>query len=141
MESDLRLHLMPVNQTNTVMKTQFMLMSAFLFASLGFQVQERTITGTVTSADDASPLPGVNVTLKGTATGTVTDAKGTYSIKVPASGGTLVFSFIGLRTQEIKVGSRSVVDVALSPDVTELSEVVVTGYAGRAYKKSKIAAE
>lgn len=141
MESHLRLHLMPVNQTNTVMKTQFMLMSAFLFASLGFQVQERMITGTVTSADDGSPLPGVNVTLKGTATGTVTDAKGTYSIKVPASGGTLVFSFIGLQTQEIKVGTRSVIDVALSEDASELSEVVVTGYASRAYKRSKIQAE
>lgn len=123
------------------MKTQFMLMSAFLFASLGFQAQERMITGTVTAAEDGSPLPGVNVTLKGTATATVTNAKGTYSIKVPASGGTLVFSFIGLQTQEIKVGSRSVIDVSLSADVSQLSEVVVTGYAGRAYKRSKMQAE
>lgn len=123
------------------MKTQFMLMSAFLFTSLGFQVQERMITGTVTAVDDGSPLPGISVVLKGTATGTATDARGKYSIKVPASGGTLVFSFVGYQTQEVKIGSRSVIDVALSVNASELSEVVVTGYAGRAYKRSKIMAE
>lgn len=123
------------------MKTQFMLMSAFLFASLGFQAQERVVTGKVTSAEDGNPLSGVYVVLKGTAIGTSTDVSGRYSIKVPASGGTLVFSFIGMQTQEIKVGTRSVIDVALSLDVTHLSEVVVTGYAGRAYKRAKVAAE
>jgi TonB-linked SusC/RagA family outer membrane protein len=88
--------------------------------------QERTVSGRVTSTEDGSPLPGVNVVVKGTATGTVTDADGRYTISVPASGGALVFSFIGLQTQEVPVGERSVVDVSLALDVTQLSEVVIT---------------
>jgi TonB-linked SusC/RagA family outer membrane protein len=90
--------------------------------------QERTVTGRVTSAEDGSALPGVNVVLKGTTTGTVTDVEGNYKISVPSDGGTLVFSFIGLTTTEIGIGSRSVVDIQLAADVTQLSEVVVTGY-------------
>lgn len=88
--------------------------------------QERTVTGRVTSTEDGSPLPGVNVVVKGTTTGTVTDADGRYSISVPSSQAQLVFSFIGLRSQEVTVGERSVVDVSLALDVSELSEVVVT---------------
>jgi TonB-linked SusC/RagA family outer membrane protein len=90
--------------------------------------QDRSVTGRVTSAEDGSALPGVNVVLKGTTTGTVTDVEGNYKINVPSGGGTLVFSFIGLTTTEIGIGSRSVVDVQLAADVTQLSEVVVTGY-------------
>ena len=70
----------------------------------------------------------MNVVLKGTTTGTVTDVEGNYKISVPSDGGTLVFSFIGLTTTEIGIGSRSVVDIQLAADVTQLSEVVVTGY-------------
>ncbi|MCK6617842.1 MAG: SusC/RagA family TonB-linked outer membrane protein [Cyclobacteriaceae bacterium] len=88
--------------------------------------QERTVSGRVTSTEDGSALPGVNVVVKGTATGTVTDADGRYTISVPSSGGSLVFSFIGLQTQEVPIGERSVVDVSLALDVTQLSEVVVT---------------
>ncbi len=88
--------------------------------------QERTVTGRVTSTEDGSPLPGVNVLVKGTTTGTVTDADGRYSISVPSPNAQLVFSFIGLQTQEITVGERTVVDVSLALDVTQLSEVVVT---------------
>jgi TonB-linked SusC/RagA family outer membrane protein len=90
------------------------------------QAQERTVTGKVISTDDGSALPGVNVLLKGSTTGTVTDAQGQYTINVPADGGYLVFSFIGLKTQEIEVGDRSVIDVSLALDATQLSEVVVT---------------
>lgn len=88
--------------------------------------QERTVTGRVTSTEDGSPLPGVNVVVKGTTTGTVTDADGRYSISVPSANSQLVFSFIGLQSQEITVGERTVVDVSLALDVTQLSEVIVT---------------
>lgn len=90
--------------------------------------QNRTVTGTVTSLDDGSTLPGVNVILKGTSNGTVTDIEGKYSLSVPVDSetNTLVFSFVGLETQEIEIGSRSVVDVQMGSDITQLSEVVVT---------------
>jgi TonB-linked SusC/RagA family outer membrane protein len=88
--------------------------------------QERIITGKVTSAEDGSPLPGVNIVLKGTTTGATTDADGTYSIATSADG-ILVFSFIGFKTSEIQVGTRTTVDVPLSVDFTQLTEVVVTG--------------
>jgi TonB-linked SusC/RagA family outer membrane protein len=90
--------------------------------------QDRTVTGRVTSQEDGSGLPGVNVTLKGTTIGTVTDVNGSYSISVSGANPVLVFSFIGLKTQEIQVGSRAVIDVPMAADVTQLSEVVVTGY-------------
>ncbi|GCC52518.1 TonB-dependent receptor [Chryseotalea sanaruensis] len=90
--------------------------------------QERTVSGRVTSTEDGSSLPGVNVVIKGTTNGTVTDSDGNYKLNVPAGGGALVFSFIGLQTEEIVIGDRNVVDVSLSLDVTQLSEVVVVGY-------------
>lgn len=93
--------------------------------------QERIISGKVTAAEDGSVLPGVNVILKGSTVGTATDSDGSYRLSVPASGGTLVFSFIGLLTQEVAIGERTVVDVVLSADVTQLSEIVVTGYGER----------
>jgi len=108
------------------------LLSSFvlLFALVSSDVlaQERTVSGRVTAAEDGTSLPGVNVLLKGTGTGTVTDVNGNYRISVPASGGTLVFSFIGLLTQEVETGSRSTVDVIMESDVRQLSEVIVTGY-------------
>ncbi|MEM9859847.1 MAG: SusC/RagA family TonB-linked outer membrane protein, partial [Bacteroidota bacterium] len=106
----------------------FMLM--FTFASSNLWAQERTVSGKVTSVEDGSALPGVNVVLKGTTAGTVTDIDGNYSLSVPSTGGTLVFSFIGLASEEVEIGARSVIDLAMSPDVQQLSEVVVTGYSG-----------
>jgi TonB-linked SusC/RagA family outer membrane protein len=91
----------------------------------GVLAQERTVTGKVTSADDGSPLPGVNVVIKGTAVGTVTDAEGAYSLTVP-EGSTLVFSFIGLTTIEIPVAERTIVDAQMAQDVQQLGEVIVT---------------
>ncbi len=88
--------------------------------------QERTVSGKVTSIENGDPLPGVNVVLKGTTAGTVTDIDGNYRVSVPSDGGILVFSFIGLASEEITIGSRSVIDLQMSPDVQQLSEVVVT---------------
>ncbi|MFM7430184.1 MAG: TonB-dependent receptor plug domain-containing protein, partial [Flammeovirgaceae bacterium] len=98
--------------------------------------QERTIKGKVTSAEDGSGLPGVNVVVKGTTNGTVTDAEGNYRINVPSSGGSLVFSFIGLSTSEVEIGDRTMVDVSLSMDVQQLSEVVVVGQGASKEKKA-----
>ena len=92
-------------------------------------IQQRiTVTGTVTSSDDGSALPGVNVVIKGTTQGTTTDADGKYSIEVSNGDATLVFSFIGYTPQEQTVTARTVIDVALVADLHELSEVVVVGY-------------
>jgi TonB-linked SusC/RagA family outer membrane protein len=88
--------------------------------------QVRTVSGTVTSSEDASPLPGVNVVVSGTTNGTVTDASGHYSLSVPQEGGMLIFSFIGFQSQEVEIGTRSTVDVQMTQDVTQLSEIVVT---------------
>ncbi|MBX2941451.1 MAG: SusC/RagA family TonB-linked outer membrane protein [Cyclobacteriaceae bacterium] len=88
--------------------------------------QERMVSGKVTAQEDGSALPGVNVVLKGTTNGVVTDFDGNYQLSVPASGGTLVFSFIGFTTQENAIGQRAVIDVQLRTDVQQLSEVVVT---------------
>jgi len=89
--------------------------------------QSRTVTGTVTSSDDGSPLPGVNIIEKGTNNGTATDANGNYSLNV-SDNATLVFSFVGYTSQEVAVGGQSAVSIALQADVTALSEVVVIGY-------------
>jgi TonB-linked SusC/RagA family outer membrane protein len=102
------------------------LTAVFTLASSELWAQERTISGRVTSSEDGSPLPGVNVILKGTTNGTGTDSEGNYTITVPASGGTLVFSFIGLTSQEIEIGTKTKIDAAMASDVTQLNEVVVT---------------
>jgi TonB-linked SusC/RagA family outer membrane protein len=109
------------------MKKFLLFCFSFVFV-LSAWAQERVITGRVTSQDDGSSLPGVNVVVKGTSTGSVTDADGKYSLSVPSSGGALVFSFIGLKTMEIEIGDRIVVDVQLGLDITQLSEIVVVGY-------------
>ncbi len=113
---------------------QLSIFSLLMITQLSVMAQDRTVAGKVTSADDGSTMPGVNVVLKGTTIGVVTDANGDYRISIPSSGGTLVFSFIGMTTTEVEVGSRAVVDIQLGTDVTQLSEVIVTGY-GTTLKK------
>jgi TonB-linked SusC/RagA family outer membrane protein len=103
-----------------------MLMSSVF--SYGSTAQDRTITGTITSSEDNSGLPGVNVIVKGTSTGTVTDIEGNYSLDVPAGGVALVFSSVGFVTQEVMIGDQSVINLTLQADVTALEEIVVVGY-------------
>ena len=86
------------------------------------------VSGTVTTATDQGGLPGVNVLVKGTTQGTVTDVEGNYSIEVPSDDDILVFSSIGFISQEVPVEGRSVIDVALQEDVQSLEEIVVIGY-------------
>lgn len=104
-----------------------LLLSFMFFSAVTFNVMaQRTVTGTVTSAEDGTGIPGANVVLKGTAIGTTTDLDGNYRLDVPQDGGTLVISFIGMAKQEVQIGARSVIDVNLLPDVQQLTEVVVT---------------
>jgi len=99
---------------------------AFLFCLLpGVMALAQTITGRVTGADDNQPLPGVSIVLKGTTTGTTSSADGTYRINA-APNSTLTFSFIGYANQEVAVGNKSVIDVALKASDQILNEVVVT---------------
>src|SRR5688572_18383241 len=105
----------------------FLLISFFCLLHISVALaQERKVTGKVTQSDDGSPIPGVNVTLKGTTLGQITDADGNYALSVPAEGGTLLFSFIGLISQEIVIGERTVIDVQMAQDIAQLGEVVVT---------------
>jgi TonB-linked SusC/RagA family outer membrane protein len=86
------------------------------------------VTGRVTSSSDGQGIPGVNILVKGTATGTVTDVDGNYSIDTPNEDNILVFSSIGYATQEIALNGRTVVDVVMEEDMQGLDEVVVVGY-------------
>ena len=116
------------------MKKFLLVCVALVFVS-SVWAQERVITGKVTSAEDGSALPGVNVVVKGTINGSVTDADGSYSLSVPAKGGSLLFSFIGLKTTEIEIGDRTIIDIQLGLDVTQLSEIVIVGYGTQEKKK------
>jgi iron complex outermembrane receptor protein len=98
-----------------------------LLGSSAAFAQSKTVTGKVTSSDDKSPVPGVNILEKGTTNGTVTDANGAYSITVKEDAA-LVFSFIGYVAQELSVLNRTTIDVDLTTDITTLSEIVVVGY-------------
>lgn len=90
--------------------------------------QGQVVSGKIISAEDNQPIPGVNILVKGTTSGTVTDTNGKYSINVPSSDAVLVFTSIGFATQEVTVGQQTTVDLTLNLDVTALSEIVVTGY-------------
>jgi len=86
-----------------------------------------TITGTVIGDDDGQPLIGVNVLIKGTSTGTVTDFDGNYSIEA-SEGDVLVFSYTGYKDSEVTIGAQTVIDLTMSADISQLDEVVVIGY-------------
>ncbi|MGB7395533.1 MAG: SusC/RagA family TonB-linked outer membrane protein, partial [Pricia sp.] len=106
----------------TLMKS-FLWVGAFLCFGLA---KAQTVSGTV--SDDTGPLPGVNVLVKGTTNGTQTDFDGNYTLDVSEADAILVFSYIGLKTQEIPVDGQSTIDVNMQEDAEALEEVVVVGY-------------
>jgi TonB-linked SusC/RagA family outer membrane protein len=111
-----------------------LLVCLLLFGSYAIFGQNIQIKGTVTSADDGSTLPGAYVKIKGTNTGTSTDANGKYEVSVP-SDATLVFSLIGMKSLEVPVNGRTVVDVVLESETTEVEEVIVSAVAAGTPKK------
>ncbi len=90
--------------------------------------QGRTVNGKVTSTEDNEGLPGVNVIIKGTAQGTVTDVNGNYALDVPSEESILVFSSVGYVIQEEVVGTRQIINLVLETDIRALEEIIVVGY-------------
>ncbi|NJL13159.1 MAG: SusC/RagA family TonB-linked outer membrane protein, partial [Microscillaceae bacterium] len=108
---------------------QKLLLSMLLSLCLAFAAfaQDRIVKGRVTDPATGEGLPGVSVFVKGTTIGVVTNLDGTYEIKVPENA-VLVFQAVGLKSQEMSVGTQSAISVAMVPDIKELGEVVITGY-------------
>lgn len=112
------------------MKIKFYLLLMCL-STLGWtQDQGRVITGTITSAEDGTGLPGVNVVIKGLTTGTITDLDGNYSLSLAdsLSDVILIYSFVGFETQEVNIKGQTQIDLALSEETVALQDVVVVGY-------------
>jgi TonB-linked SusC/RagA family outer membrane protein len=111
------------------MKKSYLLVLLFLIGLSNFAfAQDRQVSGKVTSATDGIGIPGVNVIVKGTTNGAVTDGSGNYVVTVPAEGSVLVFSSVGSTAEEITVGNQTVINVALVDDIKQLGEIIVTGY-------------
>ena len=100
----------------------------FSFLTVGLFAQGLRISGTITSAEDNLPLPGVSVVVKGTTTGTITNFDGNYELANVPANATLLFSFIGMRSQEIPVNNQTSINIVLESDVIGVDEVVVVGY-------------
>jgi hypothetical protein len=107
------------------MKRILLLFSLLLIAVSSVVAQTVMISGTVTGSEDGLPLPGVNITVKGTTMGAISGTDGKYSLSAPVSAQTLVFSFIGFVTQEVPISGRTSVDVVLKQDLYNVDEVVV----------------
>jgi len=120
------------------MKKLFLLIILFVFVSgYTLMAQTITITGSITSSvEGEGPIPGVTVQVKGTTIGVLTGADGKYSITVPTGSTTLIFSYIGMKTQEVEIGGRTVINGVLESDLIGLSEVVVTALGISKEKKS-----
>ncbi len=102
---------------------KFFLLMVFVFFT-GFAVAQTTVSGTVTSEDDDTPIPGVTIMVKGTTVGTVADTKGKYMITAPAGSQFLVFSYVGMQTKEVAI-SGSVINVKLGVESSEIAEIYV----------------
>ncbi|MCL4481496.1 MAG: carboxypeptidase-like regulatory domain-containing protein, partial [Bacteroidetes bacterium] len=113
------------------------LMGLTFFLSFSFAMAQRTVKGTVKDAADGTTSPGVNVVVRGTTIGTVTDMDGNFKLNVPASGNEIVVSAVGYVTQIIKLGTQDTYNISLSSSLQALEEVVVTGYGGT-QKRAKL---
>ena len=119
-------------QTKAIRLKGFIMLTCLLLGSISAFAQTKTVTGTVTDAAN-EPLIGASVLVQGTSTGTITDMDGKYSISVTPED-VLVFSYVGMTTQSIKVGTQSIINVTLKEDSQVLAETVVIGY-GSAKKR------
>jgi TonB-dependent SusC/RagA subfamily outer membrane receptor len=108
------------------MRKILILLTLLLCTNVFVMAQTVQITGTVTSSEDNQPVPGVTVHVKGTTLGALTDAGGEYSITAPSSSTNLVFSYIGMKTQEVAIAGQRVINIVLESDIVGLDEIVVT---------------
>ena len=99
-----------------------------LFICLTAVAQESKISGTVTDAADGLPMIGVNVQIKGTTIGTITDADGTFSLQAPSHESVLLLTSIGYKPIELKVGNKRIFKIKMEEDAELLDEIVVVGY-------------
>ncbi len=119
------------------MKRLLFLLFAFIAFFNTVEAQQKLLSGTIKNASDGTPVIGATILVKGTSIGTASDMNGKFSITVPGDkNATLVFSYIGMKKQEIQVGDKSVFDVSLEPDLLGLEEVVVTAIGISKEKKS-----
>ena len=120
------------------MKKLLLLFVLFVYVGVStLLAQTKVITGTVTSAvQGEGKIPGVTIQVKGTTVGALSDANGKYTINAPQNATTLVFSYVGMKSQEIQISGRSVIDVVMESDVLGLSEVVVTALGISRQKKA-----
>lgn len=110
-------------------KCNKLLLFSMLFCCIQFNIfAQSIITGKVTSVEDDSGLPGATVLIKGTTQGTATDANGNYRLEVPDNEATLIMSSVGFISEEVEIAGRSIINIALAPDIQSLSEVVIVGY-------------
>lgn len=109
-----------------IQKLSMILVVFCLFGFVSVEAQV-TVKGTVSDANNGGPIPGVNITEKGTSKGVVSDFDGNYSIEV-SSGATLRFSYVGYATQDISVSGKTALDVAMVEQSEGLNEVIVVGY-------------
>ena len=115
------------------MKRFMTLLALFVLVSSSWlHAQGVEITGTVTSSEDGSPLPGVSVVVQGTTIGTATNFDGIYELVVPEDAVTLVFSYIGMQSQEIAINGMTAINVVLNPDFFNLDEIIVVAYGQQA---------
>lgn len=112
------------------MKRFLLSLSMLFLVAIWSHAQQRTVSGKVADPSGQG-LPGVNILVKGTSTGTISDIDGNYRIDIPGNNATLVFTFLGYESQEVQVGSQSTINISMKEDLTELSEVVVVGYGSK----------
>lgn len=119
------------------MKKICIFLASFVFVGISFlQAQTVQVVGTVTSAEDGSPIPGASIQAVGAAVGVATDFDGRYSINVPAGSVSLEFRSVGFQSQEVEINGRSVINVVLDPELVALDEVVITALGIRKDKKA-----
>jgi len=109
-------------------KMKYILLLHFVFLSVAEVLAQGVVVTGKVSSESGEGLPGVTVLLKGTTNGTATDASGSYSLTVPNSTGTLIFSFIGYTQQEVPINNRTTINISMATDAKALQEVVVVGY-------------
>ena len=127
---------MNVHSTLRMLRHSAIMLAVFALGISTAMAQTRTVSGKITASADGSGIPGVNVQLKGTTKGTSSNAAGSYSIEVSGPNAVLSFTFVGFEPQEVKVGTRNLIDVSMASSSQELNEVVVTALGIKREEKS-----